>query len=218
VSLVGFKKVLGAVAANDWLEKHSAEHRRPYWWNQRTGKSTWSDPGGPDRVDECVQEWLQRVGVIAAGGASNPLFDPSGGGGGGGGGNVTAAAALDIETIFREIDVDFSGRLEAWEFIDWWRGNGGDPSQVPLFEECFELVGAENDGVAGVSLVGFKKVLGAVAANDWLEKHSAEHRRPYWWNQRTGKSTWSDPGGPDRVDECVQEWLQRVGVMRLEVY
>jgi hypothetical protein len=124
---------------------------------------------------------------------------------------------LDIETIFREIDVDFSGQLEAWEFIDWWRGNGGDPAQVPLFEECFELVGADNDGVAGVSLVGFKKVLGAVAANDWLEKHSAEHRRPYWWNQRTGKSTWSDPGGPDRVDECVQEWLQRVGVMRLEV-
>ena len=109
-----------------------------------------------------------------------------------------------------------SGQLETDEFTSWWRANGGDPSQIPLFEECFELVGAE-DGVPGVSLLEFQKVIGAVAANDWLEKFSREHQRPYWWNQRTGERSWVDPGGPDRVDECVQEWLEHVGVLRIEV-
>jgi hypothetical protein len=143
---------------------------------------------------------------------SNPLFNPPSGGNSG-----NAALNLPtIEAIFSEIDTDQSGQLETDEFTSWWRANGGDPSQIPLFEECFELVGAE-DGVPGVSLLEFQKVIGAVAANDWLEKFSREHQRPYWWNQKTGESSWVDPGGPNRVNECVQEWLEHVGVMRIEV-
>ena len=88
---------------------------------------------------------------------------------------------------------------------------------MPLFEQYIDLMGAE-DGITGVSLLEFKKVIGAAAAHDWLEKCSAEHRRPYWVNERTGESTWLDPAGPDRVERYVQEWLERVGmIMRLEV-
>eukprot|EP01043_Picozoa_sp_COSAG02_P018213 COSAG02_NODE_844_length_16583_cov_116.650267_9_plen_607_part_00 len=115
-----------------------------------------------------------------------------------------------LETIFIEIDADRSGQLEIDEFKGWWRQNDGDQSQVPLFEQCFELIGAR-DGVPGMSLLEFKEVIGAVAANDWVEKRSEAHNRSYWWNQRTGKSSWTDPGGPDQVEATVEEWLQRMG-------
>jgi hypothetical protein len=82
---------------------------------------------------------------------------------------------------------------------------------VPLFEQCLETIGAD-DGVPGVSLLEFKKVIVAVAANDWLQMRSEAYNRWYWWNQRTGESSWTDPGGPDQVEACVQEWLQRSGV------
>jgi hypothetical protein len=173
--------------------------------------STHEEPPGlqPMPVPGAVD---QDAASAATGGMSNPLFNPPSGGNSG-----NAALNLPtIEAIFSEIDTDQSGQLETDEFTSWWRANGGDPSQIPLFEECFELVGAE-DGVPGVSLLEFQKVIGAVAANDWLEKFSREHQRPYWWNQKTGESTWVDPGGPDRVNECVQEWLEHVGVMRIEV-
>jgi hypothetical protein len=153
----------------------------------------------------------ERHAGAAAGGTSNPLFKPSDRGS-----SDNTTQVLSIEIIFSEIDTNRSGQLEIEEFTSWWRANGGDPSQTQLFEECFELVGAD-DGISGVSLDEFKKVIGAVAANDWLEKYSAEQERPYWWNQKTGESTWVDPGGPERVDEYVQEWLEHVGVMRIEV-
>ena len=120
-----------------------------------------------------------------------------------------------IESIFREIDVDQSGQLDIEEFKSWWRQTGGNESQVPLFEECFEVIGAR-DGISGVSLLEFKEVIGAVAANDWLEKRSEAHDRSYWWNQRTGESTWTDPGGADQLEACVQEWLRRMEVQCYE--
>jgi calmodulin len=151
----------------------------------------------------------RRHAAAAAGGTSNPLFKPSDGGS-----SDNTTQVLSIEIIFSEIDTDRSGQLEIEEFTSWWRANGGDPSQVLLFEQYFDLMGAE-DGIAGVSLLEFKKVIGAVATNDWLEKYSAEHRRPYWVNERTNESTWLDPSGPDQVGRYVQEWLERVGMMRL---
>ena len=151
----------------------------------------------------------RRHAAVAAGGTSNPLFKPSDGGS-----SDNTTQVLSIEIIFSEIDTNRSGQLEIEEFTSWWRANGGDPSQVPLVEQYFELMGAE-DGIAGVSLLEFKKVIGAVATNDWLEKYSAEHRRSYWVNERTREITWLNPGGPDRVGRYVQEWLERVGMMRL---
>ena len=151
----------------------------------------------------------RRHAAAAAGGTSNPLFKPSDGGS-----SDNTTQVLSIEIIFSEIDTDRSGQLEIEEFTSWWRANGGDPSQVPLFEQYFDLMGAE-DGIAGVSLLEFKEVIGAVATNDWLEQYSAEHRRSYWVDERTSESTWLDPSGPDRVDIYVQEWLERVGMMRL---
>jgi Ca2+-binding EF-hand superfamily protein len=96
---------------------------------------------------------------------TNPLFNPDNGG------SSTLAPLPSSETIFSEIDTDQSGQLEIDEFMTWWKRNGGDQSQVPLLEQCFETFGAE-DGIVGVSLAEFKKVIGAVAANDWLEKRS----------------------------------------------
>eukprot|EP01043_Picozoa_sp_COSAG02_P049557 COSAG02_NODE_4989_length_4744_cov_12.764693_2_plen_658_part_00 len=151
----------------------------------------------------------------ADGGMSNPLFTP------GSSGAITQVPNSkplppvwkppSLETIFREIDADRSGQLEIDEFKDWWRQNDGDQSQVPLFEQCFELIGA-CDGVPGVSLLEFKEVIAAVAANDWVEKRSEAHNRAHWWNQRTGKSSWTDPSGPDQVEATVEDWLQRMGV------
>ena len=153
----------------------------------------------------------------ADGGMLNPLFAP------GSSGAITQVPNSkplppvrkppSLETIFSEIDADRSGQLEIDEFKDWWRQNDGDQSQVPLFEQCFELIGAR-DGVPGVSLLEFKEVIAAVAANDWVDKWSEAHNRAYWWNQRTGESSWTDPGGPDQAEEFVQEWLQQVGVKR----
>ena len=51
-----------------------------------------------------------------------------------------------------------------------------------------------DDGIAGVSLSEFKRVIGAVAANDWLEHTDERSGRPYWRNQRTGEQSRTDPG------------------------
>eukprot|EP01043_Picozoa_sp_COSAG02_P036678 COSAG02_NODE_2703_length_8201_cov_9.957294_2_plen_645_part_00 len=153
----------------------------------------------------------------ADGGTLNPLFTSRNGGAITQVPNSKSLPPLrklhvpSLETIFREIDADGSGQLEIDEFKDWWRQNDGDQSQVPLFEQCFELIGAR-DGVPGVSLLELKEAIGAVAANDWVEKRSEAHNRAYWWNQRTGESSWTDPGGPDQVEATVEEWLQRMGV------
>ena len=51
-----------------------------------------------------------------------------------------------------------------------------------------------DDGIAGVSLSEFKRVIGAVAANDWLEHTDERSGRPYWRNQRTSEQSRTDPG------------------------
>jgi hypothetical protein len=145
-----------------------------------------------------VSEALQPVRRPRSGITENPLFGHHGAHEGG--------SNPALNTIFAEIDVDGSGQLSIEEFSAWWTQVGGDASQATLFREGFTTFGVHE----GVSLQEFKVVIAAVAANDWLEKNHPT-RGSYWWNQRTGESSWTDPGGKENEEQCVQEWLQRVG-------
>lgn len=197
------------------LEKYSAQHQRAYWRNNITGVSTWARPPITARTTPLASHLVLAQGTGDGGGAANPLFEMD-----------TIGGAIDqpqviespltLDDIFSEIDVDQSGQIQIAEFITWWTQNGGAVSEVPLFEQCFASIG-QDDGIQGVSLSEFRRVLCAVAANDWLEKQHPEHSRSFWWNKRTGESSWADPGGPERVEECVREWLQRVAGIRHRV-
>ena len=98
-----------------------------------------------------------------------------------------------IEEIFAEIDADRSGFVELAELEGWWRQNRGDEGLLQKFELAFRTV-QDQQRTVGLSSEQFKKVIVAVAADNWMRRVD-ESGRPFVYNRITHEKRWKDPGG-----------------------
>ena len=98
-----------------------------------------------------------------------------------------------IEEIFAEIDADRSGFVELAELEGWWHQNRGDEGLLQKFELAFRTV-QDRQRTVGLSSEQFKKVIVAVAADNWMRRVD-ESGRPFVYNRITHEKRWKDPGG-----------------------
>ena len=151
-----------------WVQRQ--HDGRPYYVNAATGRRTWTRPQPVDVGDTDLR---------SAGDAGGPTMDR----------NVQPT----IEEIFDEIDADRSGFVELAELEGWWRQNRGDEGLLQKFELAFRTV-QDRQRTVGLSSEQFKKVIVAVAADNWMRRVD-ESGRPFVYNRITHEKRWKDPGG-----------------------
>ena len=105
-----------------------------------------------------------------------------------------------IEEIFAEIDADRSGFVELAELEGWWHQNRGDEGLLQKFELAFRTV-QDRQRTVGLSSEQFKKVIVAVAADNWMRRVD-ESGRPFVYNRITHENDGRTPAvsGPLAIE------------------
>jgi hypothetical protein len=154
----------------DWVEKYSEQHKRKYWANKVTGKTTWTNPTsgtGTERTE-----------------AVNPA--------GAGGGTTVESSGNDWVEKYSE-----QHKRKYW--ANKVTGKTSWTNPAPQTSSAAETTTTSEDGT-----------------DDWAEKYSEQHKRKYWANKVTGKTTWTNPNlagmaTPASISEAKNEdeWLEK---------
>jgi hypothetical protein len=159
-----------AKAQDEWVEMFSEKHKKKYWKNKSTGKTSWTDPAS-------------TVADDAKSAASPPPAD--------------AAKAEEWEELFSE-----KHKRKYWKNKSSGKTQWTDPNAASkAADAAAAAAGTVSKGGSFTSTVSALTAVtesappaGSDSKNDeWVEGYSEKHKRAYWKNKTTGKTSWTKP-------------------------
>jgi hypothetical protein len=221
------------VADEDWEEKYSDQHKKKFWKNKKTGKSSWTEPpkvpkkstGGGEAVtteissstqdmvaDEDWEEkyseqhkkkfwknkktgkssWTEPPKVPkSATSATTP---------------ATATQATTSSETEMVADEDWEEKYSDQHKKKFWKNkktgksSWTEPPKVPK----------KSTGGGETAKPALEEM---VVDEDWEEKYSEPHKRKFWKNKKTGKSSWTEPPKVPRASKLTEESLKPAEVV-----
>lgn len=163
-----------ASSSSDWVESYSEKHKRKFWKNKVTGKSSWTKPEESISAAEGKDDASVNTAAlsVAASGAS-----------------AAPAAATSAEDDWVE------GYSEKHKRKYWKSKSTGKVSWKPPAEATKASANDADASTVGTT-AGVDATAAAVAAADdgeWEERFSEKANRKYWKNKTTGKTSWHAP-------------------------
>ena len=156
-----------STTANDeWEEKFSSQHNKPYWKNKSTGKTTWKEPPG----------WNKSTNVEATG-ISNSVK------------KTASALKQERSEVGTTDDWEWEEKFHAgkqrkyWKNLKTGKSTWTEPPRPAVSTSLSAEVSDSTEGREEPSPWG----------DEWKEMYSAAKKKKYWKNLKTGKSQWTEP-------------------------
>lgn len=213
-------KAAGVAQSDEWEEGYSEKHKRKYWKNKVTGKTSWKDPNKQSSADDgaSVKSDVPSAALAAPAAASEGTWvegysekhkrkywknketgktswtDPNK--------NTTPASAAkegsDTAADTRAASVDASADASEWvegfnekHQRKYWKNKTTGKTS---WKNPLSTAPSSNTSVASEAV---STAIGATAAagggDGWVEGYSEKHQRKYWKSKATGKTSWTDP-------------------------
>jgi hypothetical protein len=206
----------------EWTEKYSELHKRKYWANKTTGKTSWTNPNpnpNPDtevaaaspqvdRVNAVTNDWVEKYSeqhkrkywankVTGKTSWTNPNLTSES--------SETAPQPAGATSSDSEWIEKYS---EQHKRKYWTNKTTGKTSWTNPSPSSASTVPTAATGVTGASSE-------AKESEEWVEKFSEQHKRKYWANKTTGKTSWTNPNPNPGTSTAVAgsggeaEWAER---------
>jgi hypothetical protein len=160
------------IADEDWEEKYSEQHKRKFWKNKKTGKSSWTEP----------PKVAKKVSVEAASASTTAAPAPAA---------AVATAAPQSELV---PDEDWEEKYSEQHKRKFWKNKKTGKSSWTEPPKVSKVATAEvSEPSKNTSSTEASSTVELVPDEDWEEKYSEQHKRKFWKNKKTGKSSWTEP-------------------------
>eukprot|EP01031_Cornospumella_fuschlensis_P030241 gene30241-36546_t len=142
--------------SGDWDELFSEKHKRKYWKNKKTGETSWKDPNA----------------AISAAPTPTPIANSEQGGG-----------ADEWEELYNE-----KHKRKYWKNKVTGKSSWTPPSAASNAPHAESKSETPTPSIANSAAQE-----GKATGGDWVELFSEKHKKKYWKNNVTGKTSWTPP-------------------------
>ena len=143
----------------EWDELYSEKHKRKYWKNKTTGKTSWSAPQLQIEPNTITEEKGETTLVeVSTSSTMQPVGD-------------------QWEELFSE-----KHKRKYWKNKSTGKTSWTDPERNAPVANALSTITDTTSGENSKS-----------DSSEWEELYSEKHKKKYWKNKSTGKSTWIDP-------------------------
>jgi chromosome segregation ATPase len=152
----------------EWEEKFSVQHKKKYWKNKTTGKTSWKEPSPPPQSAASVTEPGGLAGSLKKS-ASTLKAE-----------RAVSCTADTTET--EEVEWEWEEKFHAAKNRKYWKNKKTGKSTWTEPPKTFSSTASSQQDTE-VSPWG----------EQWKESFSAVKNKKYWKNLTTGKSQWTEP-------------------------
>ena len=149
----------------EWTELYSEKHKKKYWKNKSTGKTSWSAPAQGVPISSTGENEASHIEVASTSAAVTP-----------------AVTGDEWEEHFSE-----KHKKKYWKNKTTGKTSWTAPEKTPIAN--VQTATATETATAETS----SNDNGKNHSSEWEELYSEKHKKKYWKNKTTGKTSWADP-------------------------
>ncbi len=151
----------------DWEELFSEKHKRKYWKNKSTGKTSWTDPSKEGDGVAAVASSTAAMETKSSSVEVKPVASSN-------------AGSTEWEELYSEKHKRKYWKHKTTGKTSWTAPETGATSEAPAKASEVNPPSASASGANST-------------VSEWEELYSEKHKRKYWKHKTTGKTSWTAP-------------------------